>query len=287
MNRAKALSIDEFFNCVVQLAVMRYVLSGHVISASEAIQRLFNCDIEPRCEPATFLDANDFRREHCYVEATDAVLRRHEPALRLIFAALAVKRGPAKKLLTFEAWAKFMRRVDLVGNDLTERDVAFAFAWSRMVVAQPYCSSGALKSKHLPFESFLEALCRISGLKALPTDAELLKGPTAGGVPDPRSAVPAGAVEGAGSMGGGPSRAGQYLATLRSESPQDYDDLITKRATAWGSPPSQPLCRCVDHLLSLIFWRIESETTRSGVSSGTAEIGEKEVGKFFNGFDQS
>ena len=116
----------------------RYVLTQQTPSIAEAVQRLFIDDIQSRCDPTTFLDADKFRRDGCYNEATDAVLRRHEGILRLLFSLLAAKRGPTKGWLNFEAWAKFCRFVGLVGVDLTERDVAFAFTWSRMLVAQPY-----------------------------------------------------------------------------------------------------------------------------------------------------
>jgi hypothetical protein len=66
-----------------------------------------------------------------------------------------------------------VKRLDLINADLSERDVAFAFTWSRMVVAQPYSAVGSIKNQHVPFEGWLEALCRLSALKALPTDLEL------------------------------------------------------------------------------------------------------------------
>jgi hypothetical protein len=173
MNRAKALSIDEFVNCLVNYAAMRYVMTAEEPSIARAITRLFDESIAPRCDPNAFLDANAFRVQHCYCEATDQVLKRHEENLRLIFEVICEKRGPAKRLLTYESWAKFVKRLDLINADLSERDVAFAFTWSRMVVAQPYSAVGSIKNQHVPFEGWLEALCRLSALKALPTDLEL------------------------------------------------------------------------------------------------------------------
>ena len=345
-NRAKALSIDEFVNCIVNLATMRYVLTAEEPSIASAVVRLFRADIEPRCHPTTFLDANAFRREECYNEATDLVLKKQEPRLRLLFGAICEKRGPAKKLLSFEAWAKFIRRIDgstpLIGIDLTERDVSFAFAWSRMVVAQPYTAGGGVKNRHVPFEGFLEALCRVAALKALPTDDELyapfideailavpetvpsseLPPPTAASAAPTEEEDPdedplarmvreeeefmmkmrarqkaayeirtAKAVEDTLNqlVVPGTSCAGRYLHELKAELPQAYDDLQATRATSWGDAPRQPLSRCIDHLLSIIFFTIgtERDPAANPWDERTGEMGEKEINKFYKEFDSS
>jgi len=257
MNRSKALSVDEFLNCIVSLATMRYVMPGEIGNVARAIRVLFSVDIQGRCDPSTFLDANIFRRECCYNEETDSVLRKFEMTLRCLFGELAVKRGPAKRLLTFDAWLRFMRRLDLIGIDLTERDVSFAFTWSRMVVGMPYSASGQIKTKHLPFEGFLEALCRVAGLKALPTDKEV----AASGLKD----------------------GGQYLAALKADNPAEYEEILSTRANTWGSMPRQPMSRCVYHLISIILYRIEDLT----LERHDVDLTSKDITTFFNGFDDS
>lgn len=42
-----------------------------------------------------------------------------------------------------------------------------------MAVIDSRTKKGSDKENNLPFEGFMEALCRLSVLKALPTDAEL------------------------------------------------------------------------------------------------------------------
>ncbi len=288
MNRAKALSIDEFVNCLVNLAAMRYVMTEEEPSIAGALTRLFREAIAPRCDPNAFLDANAFRREHCYCEATDLVLRRHEERLRLLFGVISVKRGPAKRLLTYEAWAKFVRRLELISTDLTERDVAFAFTWSRMVVAQPYSAGGAVKNRHVPFEGWLEALCRLSALKALPTDLELCREQYDEAIASGSSpGAAAAAVEAAVEPGG--SSAGRYLNGLRADDPAAYDELLTTRASSWGSTPRQPVSRCIDHVLSIIFFTIgtEGDANTNPWDERSSPLGEKEINKYFKGFDTS
>jgi len=256
MNRSKALSVDEFLHALVQMAVMKYVMPGELDDVAEAVRTLFRVDIEPRCDANAFLDANVFRRDCCYHEATDDVLRRYEATLRGLWSEITVKRGPAKRLLSFEAYLKLMRRIELITTDLTERDVAFSFSWSRMVVGMPYSTAAQVKNKHLPFESFLEALCRIAVLKALPTDEEIAKS----GLKD----------------------AGQYLHYLKCEATEEYNAIMSSRATLWGNPPRQRVDRCVDHLLSMIVFKIEEETCGHDM-----DVTGKELHSFFKNFDQS
>ena len=287
-----------------------------ITSVADAIRTIFTDDIVPCCGPNTFLDADDFRRHGCYHEATDDQLRRFESSLRAIFDHLAVKRGPCKRLLTYEHWLKFMRKVpcvspltlttlfalgpysyldtapfpssasplsstvdvlpfytngpqphphnhtctqvDLIQIDLTERDVAFAFTWSRMWVGRPYSAAGAIKNKHLPFEGFLEALCRCAALKALPTDEE---------------------IESRGYMD-----AGRYLVALKAEAPAEYDALLATKATLWGGTPRQPVSRCVAHLLMVLFATIEGDARSEHTGM---DIGEKPLNAYFKKFDAS
>ena len=87
--------------------------TGEVPSVASAIECLFDADLS-QLDANAFLDANTFRRTHCYHEGTDSVLRQHEPSLRALFGALQIQRGPAKGLLNFDGWFKLMRRLDLI-----------------------------------------------------------------------------------------------------------------------------------------------------------------------------
>ena len=93
---------------------------------------------------------------------------------------------------------------------------------------------GAIKETHLPFEGFLEALCRVSVLKALPTDHEI--------------------------DAAGASHAGTHLETMRKDDRAGYEKLMATRAQPFEEeePRLQPLHRCVAHLLEVLFYAIES-----------------------------
>ena len=46
----------------------------------------------------------------------------------------------------------------LIGGDLTERNAALCFVWSRLCVPAPYSERGEVRMVNLPFEGFLEAI---------------------------------------------------------------------------------------------------------------------------------
>lgn len=250
-NRGKVLSIDEFMLCTVTISVMRYVLEGRLADVSDAVHALFSRDIVPHVSGAALLDANRFRSTHLYMEAVDTTLRRHEASLKVIFASIAEHRGPAKKLLCCDSWKAFLRAVELIGSDLSERDAALSFVWSRMAVSDPYSSRGAVKAMHLPFEGFLEALCRVAACKALPNDQMLADS--------------------------GHGNAADFMHDLRKNRPAEYDAFVEGQRTPWGEAPRQPLDRAAHHLIILIIGLIEAGTR----GDDDFELTEKEVGFFF------
>ena len=137
-----------------------------------------------------------------------------------------------------------LRALEMMQDDLTDRDATLCFVWSRMCVIDPRTRLGHMKESHLPFEGFLEALCRLAILKALPTDYEISEGICRG---DEMAELR------------GCEDAGEYLARLLDDAPGEYQELMLERATPWGDEPDQPVCRCVAHLLSLIVRLIKRE----------------------------
>jgi len=169
-NKVKALSRVEFVAAIVYIAIFKYVLQGELQDVSEAVFRLLSRDIRP--DPSVVLDPNVFRREHCYTAPLTNVLVSFEKSLREIFAGVAGggRTGAGSDLICLGEWVDFLNAVDFIGPDLTKRRACFAFVWSRMCVVNPRTKQGYMREESLPFEGFMEALCRIAVLKALPTD---------------------------------------------------------------------------------------------------------------------
>ena len=182
---------------------------------------------------------DDFRKNHCYIAGTCEVLRANETALRKIFTELNKWSGPdlpggkAASYLSLGEWMTLLKALGLIAGDITERDAVMCFVNSRMIVINGWSDAGRVRESELPFEGFMEALCRLSVLKALPTDGEL----DAAKEPD----------------------AGRYLMRMAMEDEDKYEHLIESRAVAWGDEPYQPVESCVRHLLSLIYWRMQDK----------------------------
>lgn len=230
----------EFVTALVNIAIKKYIETKEMSDVSEAVARLMHEDIIPKLRKAQAPPA-EFRLRHLYSQKVSEVLSSRLNTLRAVFDGL-VSRGKQRrhKLINIGEWLAFLRAAALIGTDLSERDSSIAFAWSRMCVTDARTELGHLRQECLPFEGFLEALCRISALKALPNDSELEKSKASSGA--------------------------AYLEELRQSHFETYQMLLKDRGRPWGSEPAQPLHRCIEHLISMIVHAIVP-TGAEGVSS--------------------
>ena len=232
-DKAKSLSRVEFTGALVHVAIAKYILSSELTDVSEAMERLLTKDIQP--VPSVVLDPDQFRREYCYTEPVIEVLERHEVSLRNIFTGVAGgggRVGLGASLISLDEWINFLEALECINVDLTQRDASFAFAWSRMAVINGRSERGNLRETSLPFEGFLEAVCRISLLKSLPTDEEI--------------------------KGANQPHAFAYMEKLKVEEEERHMALLQARATKWGElPDSQPVHRCVEHMITYMVSKME------------------------------
>ena len=256
----KALMMDEFMLALLQIAINKYVACGKLPDVSEALQRFFVRDLKPHARriPGLLMQPNDFLK-FAYVEEVDAVLRRHEATLRVLFEVGSADSGGGasakrqSKLMNMQEWLEMLRALEICGHemsDISERDATLCFCLSRMCVIDPRSESGRIKESGLPFEGFLECLCRLANLTALPTDEELASA--------------------------GYKDAGRFLREGCDE--EARKDLISRRSRSWGEEPStlvQPLCRCVDHLIAVMVRSVQDDTTRK--KNDRLELTRKEV----------
>ena len=94
-----------------------------------------------------------------------------------------------------------------------------------------------IKWTHLSFEDFLEALCRLAVVKALPTDEEVERA--------------------------GCSNAAQHLLQLEERDLATYNRfLMERRRSSAKIQDLQPVARCVEHLVHMIIVKTQGGLAR-------------------------
>jgi len=241
-----SLNRCEWLQCLVRIAVLKYVISKQIPDVSRAVDQLFVDKIIPLLGAQSTFDANDFRQQQCYNEKTDAVLLSHADSIRALFNGYAAADGvdmanrQASVLLSLSEWMQIMKHLELIDQEFTVREASLAFAWSRMrVVDEGDKKRSKAKLENLSCEDFFEALVHVSLMKALPTDEEVASS----------SAIDGGA----------------WLLELK-RNPADYLKWITANPASWETPPRQPVDRCVHMLITLIVRIIKQAVSKSDVS---------------------
>jgi len=265
-NSVKSLNRQEFFQCLVKLAAMRYVLSGTDKDMSSAVVKLF-AHMQRSLPDYAKHNADEFRAQHCYIEETDAVLRKHEHSLNVIYSIYSEStdgagRGAAtasKTLMGFDEYMGMINDLELIEPSFSMREAKLAFIWSRMRAVDELHPKCRAKIYNISLEDFYEVLVRIADMKAWPSDDEI------------RDGIP-------GISLGGCADAGQFLLGLRAEGgKQAHTEFLAARDTEAGD--SQPVWRKLEHLITLILRTVESRGTESGADM---KLTKKEVSAFIN-----
>ena len=174
-NDDRALMRFEFLDCVVRIAIAKYLKSGATNDVSDSLVMLCEQNIKPNLDAEAVHDSNDFRKDRLYFEDLDKVLWKNQNKMAMIFDVFALpKVGFSKqKLMTLTEWSSFMKVCNLYDEDFTQREAKLAFAWSQMAVADEI--RRRIPFTCITFEDFQEAMARVCDMKALPTDTELRK----------------------------------------------------------------------------------------------------------------
>ena len=156
-DKIKSLSRQEFIATLVMIASNKFLVSGIMKDMSEALHRFLAEDILPHVDPSIFQVANVFRTD-CYSEDATRELARHERSLRRIFIGLnRGQRGKEAQLLCLEEWKAFVLGLGFKGADLSARDAALCFIFSRCAVVDSRNAAGELREINLPFEGCVDA----------------------------------------------------------------------------------------------------------------------------------
>jgi hypothetical protein len=121
-----------------------------------------------------------------------------------------------------------------------------------MCVVNGRTDKGHCREANLPFEGFLEALCRMAVMKALPTDEEI--------------------------ESRGHEHAGEHMAWFKNRDEVGFKQMLSKRNTPWGQEYTlQPVSRCVEHVITMIIWTIEEDISEADTPSRNGKLTEPEM----------
>ena len=245
-----SLSRLEFYQALVRLAICKYVKSGEIPDVSDAVERLVSTDIMNRALATGMhivVDTNIFRARLAYTRAVTELLEANLASLENLYDALCkrsyarMKPQGLKDRLALEEWMDFLNHSKLIGQDLSERDAMLCFASARMVVVDTRTENGKRRDSMINFQGFMEALCRASTLKALPTTAEI------------------GAA--------GCQNAAQWI----EENQDEYMAILSTRAPPWGTDPVRPIEESMKMVLDIVHDAV-ARTTSETTSSAHADI---------------
>ena len=241
-NRTKCLDRQEFLQCIVRIALDKYVKPGIVGDVSDAIEKLCSENIEPKLPEAARQDSNKFRERYCYLREVEMVLRKHMKTLRSLYgmyADLSEGQGDrsaeildSSSMMSIREWMSLMNHLGLFDQGMMSfYEAKQIFMWARIRSINDNSRHSLIKLRNLYFEDFMEAMVRLAMLLPLPTtdDIEEL------GVKD----------------------AGIYMISLRRESPVTYKQFILDKRGNWYGPPKEHIWCCVDHLLTYLTRLVE------------------------------
>ena len=253
----------EWFNVLVRIGIIKYVLTKEVPDVSQAMDKLLT-EIAPKLDSWITMDQGKFRNEICYNPLCDEVLTEHMESLKIIFAFSAdseadhkAGREKFRSVLSVYEWIELLRDLQLLDSNFTVRDATVIFVLSRMRVINEQGKNAVLKIENLSLEDFYEALIRIAMIKALPTDDEIAE---------------AGCLD-----------AGDFIWRLRDSKEEDdwLRDYYDIHGCDMAKPAlRQPPHRSLHHLLILMMRTIEQIGAGDAPSKTDLKVTKKEMTKF-------
>lgn len=169
INEEHGLLMFEFMEVLMRIAVMKHGKEQDTNDVVEAIEMLFDQEINPNLPQVALTDKNDFIRNRLYCEEVDNIFKKHEKLLRAIYSRYRLpprSGGVRRKVLTIEDWEKFAEDIGFVDTDFGLPNVRLSFVWCRMMVSD--IEKNFDKMTQMTFIDFLEALGWVADNKFIP-----------------------------------------------------------------------------------------------------------------------
>lgn len=187
VNLDEALMRFEFMQCLVRIAIAKYVRSKIIPDVSEALEVLINTDVLPNLPAEATHDPDLFRRKRLYCRSVSALFEAWQPVLQPIFDYYASLDPPEYRLgggkpvpsMSIDEWLSLLRDCKLLapGGDnncsaslptVSQVNARLCFSWS---IA--FCSDDLKrrdKCTSARYVDFLDALGRLCTFVDLPSD---------------------------------------------------------------------------------------------------------------------
>ena len=185
-NKDRSIMRFEWQEAIIRLANLKFIDNKNSLTPKglkpHAIQRLYDSHIVPNLGPNVVMNSDAYRRDRLYTEEVANVVERELKLIMSLFTAVAGS-GLSDKyaphqitkdrlyLITMDEWMEMMQDLMFLDGDFTRREAIFCFTWSKLTVIDDFkCSERAVG---LTFIEFIEALCRCSEMKTIPTSVQL------------------------------------------------------------------------------------------------------------------
>jgi hypothetical protein len=121
----------------------------------------------------TYQERDTFRIKRMYTEECCKVIRPHKRILMVLFSSMCKEFKYESKIprLSMTEWMYFLSSHSFFDHSFTKREGRLIFVWSKMRVSDEMTSR--LQMVSMTFTDFLEGLCRVADMKALPSDEQI------------------------------------------------------------------------------------------------------------------
>jgi uncharacterized membrane protein YgcG len=178
-NPDDAINRHEFVECLVRLAVARFVLSDKTKDLATAVRRLLQGNVASNTGEGNHNlhvhDREAWRSEYLYTPYMDQLLLPHISTLRSVFREYLTDSARQQKqdCMTLPNFVRLLRRLQFIDDKFVtaEAEARAAFKWGKMHIVDEY--AGRARLEYVTFLEFVEALCRVASLADCPSTDDL------------------------------------------------------------------------------------------------------------------
>ena len=164
---ARSMDQQAFIQCLVRIAIRKYVVTGECPDAPLAVQ-VFLREMSARLPLEATHNTNSFRSRYCYLREMDEALRTHLPSIKALYvryAALNEDRAAPfvdDTLMDLGEWMHLLDHVGFFETSATGKPLLtpflakMIFVWSRVRYLNDATDGSVKRLRHMNFKDFME-----------------------------------------------------------------------------------------------------------------------------------